>query len=113
MEDPKSVEYGGYDDCTEFTIKVTIYIVVGECGEYDDYRDWVVKAFRSEERADEFVKEVTAEYERLRKKYSGSAIADAWYMRMHEAGDFNPLDPGMLTDDSGTEYSHFPVELEE
>jgi len=28
-----------------------IYLVVGNTGEYDDYDDWVVKAFRTKKRA--------------------------------------------------------------
>lgn len=87
----------------------TIYVVFGKTGEYSDYTEWPVKAFKSEERAIEFVEEVSAEYRKLRDKY-GTYMFDG----MIKAGDKNHLDPHMGYDHvTGTEYEYFPLELEE
>ncbi|NLO92531.1 MAG: hypothetical protein GX410_11150 [Elusimicrobia bacterium] len=46
----------------------TIYIIFGEDGAYEDYREWSIRAFLSETRAKLLCKKYNAAVERLRLK---------------------------------------------
>ncbi len=89
-----------------------IYIVEGRTGEYSDHREWPVKAFVSEEKAQEFVEKVSEEYRKIRDSYGGGGDR-FWYSRWLRDGEQNPLDPDMQTDYTGTTYSYYSVELDE
>lgn len=86
---------------------MTIYIVEGSTGEYSDRREWSVKAFRSQEKAEAYV-----------------TLCEAW-LREHRVNDDNfgidryelmgknPHDPNMQIDYTGTRYYYYEVELVE
>jgi len=86
-----------------------IYVIEDQTGEYSDNRNWLVKAFRSEQQAKDFVEKVSEEYRKLREKYGGVY----WYHNWDGDKDPNPLDPYMETDYTGTTYCHYSLELEE
>ena len=85
-----------------------IFVVFGQTGEYSDYREWPVKAFVCEEKTKKFMEDVTAEYKRLRDKYSKGRY-DSWSYRVEEV---ERLDPKMETDYTGTTYHYFEMELD-
>jgi hypothetical protein len=87
-----------------------IYVVEGATGEYSDHREWPVRAFVSEKKAQEFVEKVSAEYRKLVNKY-GDLSELRW--KMLDNNIKNPLDPRMETDYTGTNYSYFPIDLDE
>lgn len=87
-----------------------IYVVEGQTGEYSDNRNWPVRAFISEKRAKDFVIKLSDEYRKMRIKYGGG---DYWYHYWDSEKDPNPLDPDMLVDYVGVEYSYYSVELDE
>lgn len=87
-----------------------IYVVEGSTGEYSDHREWPVRAFVSENKAQDFVEAVSAEYRKLVNKYGG--LSDLrWDMVKGKIS--NPLDPRMEVDYTGTNYSYFPIDLDE
>ena len=81
----------------------TIYVVFGTTGEYSDRRDWPVKAFVNEAKAQQLVLDAT----RIAKEME----AKEW--RSYDSKEKNIFDPNMDMDYTGTGYYHFPVELEE
>ena len=81
-----------------------IYIVEGQTGEYSDNISWPVKAFVSEEKAKEFVEQVSAEYRKIRER-----CGRGWNRKKYS----NPLDPNMEMDYTGTIYNYYWVELDE
>jgi len=84
----------------------TIYVIVGTTGEYSDHREWFVKAFTAEAKAQEFVTAVSAIsrelYATLSSKYD-----------YYDLKGLNPLDPNMQVDYTGVRYNYCEVELEE
>ena len=83
---------------------MTIYIVLGRTGDYDDFRDWVVKAFTSQEKAQELV---AAASERARE------ILQTWAITPDdETSEQNEFDPKMEMDYTGTLYYITKCELE-
>lgn len=80
--------------------KQTIFLVVGECGEYSDHLTWVSKAFKSEVGAEIFMEEC-------------EKAAEAFYAlrKLHKC-PVNLVDPGFESDYTGTEYEIEEVELD-
>lgn len=83
----------------------TIYVVIGECGEYSDREEWLVEAHYSELTARERVQELEA----LARCHHGMlrAVAES-VIRKHPRGDRK-----FQTDYTGTRYRYEPVPLEE
>jgi len=83
-----------------------IYVVEGSTGEYSDHREWPVKAFKDEEKAQAFVRACDAEYRLLKstRKPKTNYFEDD---RTHS------LDPNFVEDYTGTNYRYYSVELEE
>lgn len=81
-----------------------IYVVIGMTGEYSDHRDWLVRAFASETRAQEFVDDVSRV---ARELYSSVNRYDG-----HKLRGKNHLDPNMDCDYNGVRYHYCEVELE-
>ena len=83
---------------------MTIHIVFGRTGEYDDFRDWVVKAFTSQEKAQDLV---TAASKRAREIFQTWAITPDG-----DTSEQNEFDPEMEMDYTGTLYYITKCELE-
>jgi hypothetical protein len=82
-----------------------IFVVIGSTGEYSDHREWLVRAYASEERAKEAVTHLTQR-------------ANEWIQKRESKYDGGPpegwceLDPNMMIDYSGSTYTFETVELE-
>lgn len=84
-----------------------VHIVYGECGEYDDKKEWHVCAYLDEEKAKKRVEDAQAEAEKIFRLFDrvGNIPAGA-----------NKFDPKMLVDRWGgpqAEYDWFSVDLVE
>lgn len=84
---------------------VDIHLVVGSTGEYENYHEWVVKAYRDRDKAVAHANLAEQEAERIFKK-NGS--------RGYYGSDSpNPYDPNMDMDYTGTFYEIQTIDLEE
>lgn len=89
----------------------TIYVVTGNTGEYSDYTDWIVCAYKSADAA----KARVIELETLMKTL-GPVTDSGWdarrkledAMKKHEHGD-----QYFQVDYTGTRYGYEPVELKD
>lgn len=86
-----------------------IYVIEGSTGEYSDRCDWLVKAFTSEAKAEEFVKALDDWLRINQVSYREGTIAD------YEIRDELkcPHDPSFRCDYTGTRYHIIECELEE
>lgn len=85
----------------------TIYVVIGECGEYSDREEWLVEAYPSEDAAIARVVELET-LVRLHRVIP-TIVAREHALRQHPRGDRN-----CRTDYTGTtRYRYEPVPLEE
>lgn len=82
----------------------TVYIVQGTTGEYSDRTDWLVKAFRSQTKADELCH---------RAQLRAGEIKNSRESRYGAPKNSNEFDPDMRMDYTGTEYTVITVELDE
>lgn len=82
----------------------TAFIIIGECGEYDDHVTWPVRAFTDRPDADDFCRWCNAEATRLKNTISAArtTFQDQWFSDL-KPGD-NPLDPHMRADFGRTTY---------
>jgi hypothetical protein len=83
-----------------------IYIVNGNCGEYDDYREWSIKAYRDEQAAKDHAEQAQARADQLDYK---RGYPDAGTFQTH----MGELDPGGCTDFDGTKYNYYAMDLVE
>jgi len=81
-----------------------IYVVQGSTGQYDDHCEWLVKAFKSKDKAKEFVAQANEHAENLKSN------RESEYSFSDEA---HPMDPNYITDYTGSSYTFHPVELED
>ena len=88
-----------------------IYVVFGHCGEYSDHTRWPVRAYRTEERAQEECIDLIKKAKELTAPktvtYGGDEFTQ-YYDRGSEKSDW---DPDFRTDYTGTEYDYEEVEL--
>jgi hypothetical protein len=85
---------------------MTIYVVMGMCGEYSDRTEWPVKAFVNKEKGKALVENATrrsAELQLVREQEP--------YVHDEEIAKQNQFDPGMKFDYTGTRYYLMPVDL--
>lgn len=76
-----------------------IYLVVGNTGEYEDFREWAVAAFTSKQRAET--------WKRNCEKFAPSSLS-----RWSDREDMvNPYDPDMDVDYNGVRYNVCRVRL--
>ena len=80
----------------------TVYVVFGETGEYSDRSDWPVKAYLSQQVAQELVVKATARANEL----------FAYHYRDYKVSGVNEFDQNMRMDYTGTKYYICEVELE-
>jgi hypothetical protein len=80
----------------------TIYVVLGQTGEYSDRREWLVKAVTTENKAKELVLE-------LSDAVRGSENWNYWICREFK----HPLDPKCEVELGGVVYWYDVVELED
>jgi len=81
-----------------------IFVVIGTTGEYSDRSEWLVLAFRDEEKAKEHVINAT------RRANEIQVTRPSQYS---VAKELNEFDPNMSMDYTGTSYSYSEVELKE
>lgn len=81
-----------------------LYLVIGECGEYDDWRTWNVIAYRTKKAATEHVRQARAWAKAFEQKFRAK-WGDEWWLHSHEDKTPNPFDPKFNTDSTGTKYS--------
>ena len=84
-------------------MRTKIYIVKGNTGSFEDRIDWLVIAFKSKKKADDYARKCKIEAKKIYKKtkeYSFSSHAK------------NPLDAKMLMDYTGTFYTTEEIDLE-
>jgi hypothetical protein len=82
-----------------------IYVVFGQTGEYSDFNDWPVKAFRSESKAADLVVLATARANSLLVEYNDR--------RYNIPEGANEYDPYMQMDYTGTSYRYIEVDWED
>jgi len=66
----------------------TVWVVMGHCGEYDDYNTWVLCVGASEESAARIVKEATAEsaaLQEMRRSQGGAYATGKEWQKLYEA----------------------------
>lgn len=68
----------------------TIYVVVGESGDNDDYYSWMVKGFKSRAKADSHAAQCGTEFEKLCEQYR-KIRQEFDDMREKLPWNFNPL----------------------
>lgn len=73
-----------------------IFLVIGTTGEFDDYHEWVVCAYRNIESAQAHAKLAN---EDAKKRFSDRDRGSGIVQRVD-----SPLDPGMQIDYTGTTY---------
>lgn len=90
---------------------MNVYVVMGVTGEYSDRREWPVKAFLSQPRAEHLSDVATAEANRIQKEresvygyYSAQVEEDPSLRNKH--------DPNMKMQYTGTDYYVLTVELD-
>jgi len=86
-----------------------IYVVQGSTGEYSDHREWLVKAFKSQEKAQDFVSFLDSKLLELGLKYESVYTHED----MEKEEKMMEFDPQFQFDYTGTMYSILEVELEE
>ena len=89
----------------------TIYVVMGNTGEYSDRNEWPVKAFTSKEKAQELVINAQNAFNTL-VGGTGEKDASRYYFQHHKEHK-NPFDPNMNVDYTGVSYSYFEMELDD
>lgn len=82
-----------------------IYVVEGATGEYSDHQEWLVKAFKSEAKAKEFVVKCTKEAHKIEAKA-------AYFQFDRREDETHSFDPKYRRDYTGVHYTYFSVELE-
>ncbi len=83
-----------------------IYIVQGTCGTYEDRITWCVKAFYTQQEAEDYRNNCQATAETLYKEVEEQNLT-IWQIDPST----NPYDPSMLTDYTGTSYFIITTEL--
>ena len=73
-----------------------IYVIEDQTGEYSDNRNWLVKAFRSEQQAKDFVEKVINNPEAKERLYQ--RICDA-YIFKYQAGVDGGIDDVIVVDE--------------
>lgn len=82
-----------------------IYIVFGATGEYSDHREWPVKAFRSQDKAQAFVTQIATEARAMLAKYNGySNWKYGEDCSRDEPIEMPPNDPDFDCDYTGANY---------
>ena len=81
-----------------------IWVVFGETGEYEDRRDWSVKAFASKRRAYALVK-------RLEKKLQDLEIS-AYRCNEDQEEAMRKVDPGFTCSFPGVEYGAYSLDFD-
>lgn len=84
----------------------TIYVVLGSSGEYSDRMEWLIKAYNSEEAAQEHV---TAADTRFRE-WEATKPEHLYKIPPNWMGN---LDPNCFSDYAGNHYWYTKTELEE
>jgi hypothetical protein len=87
-------------------MKRVIYVVKGSSGEYSDKKEWVLKAFTSEEKAKELVVKATDRFNEIWVDFGKDVWGLPDWIR-------NEYDPRMSIDYTGVHYSYYQVDLEE
>jgi hypothetical protein len=82
---------------------ITIYLVMGSTGEYDDWREWIVCAYKDKERA--------KEHSKLAEEKADFLFQTKSYRDAREPAGQNEFDPRMDMDHTGTEYRIQPTRL--
>jgi len=87
-----------------FGPQMKIYIVQGATGEYSDFREWVVCAFKDEQKAIDLVEAATERARTIFALYKASS----YRYKVYKTNDF---DPEMEMDYTGTRYEVIETEL--
>ncbi len=83
---------------------MTIYVVEGSTGEYEDYSEWILCAYYDEALAKEHARPAIEAY-RTRADRNG-----AFGIVTRQVAS-NPYDPDMHVDYTGVEYIYYPLEV--
>ena len=86
-----------------------IYVVEGQTGEYSDHRDWPVRAFLSEKKAQKLVLDAQA---RANEIYVNNSNSSPSWNDLEKPENKNQYDPDMDMDYVGTHYLYYPIELD-
>lgn len=87
--------------------KQYVYVVMGETGMWDDWRDWSVAAFTTRDAADAYVEQLDAW---LTIHHCDKAATES--LSLSERFDLTcDLDPSMSIDSNGVKYYVMPIEL--
>ena len=85
-----------------------IWVVMGESSEmYDDFKYWLVKAFKERKRAEEYAKQAEDMFERLEEQYGTKTWKEREKLMM------NQYDPKMETMHDNVSYWAEEIELVE
>ena len=85
---------------------MTVYVVEGNTGEYEDRFDWIVKAFTSKDRAEDLARELN-----ILVKNSGRDMSYEDRDNLQNMIREN-LDPNCYVEYTGTYYSIKEIEVE-
>lgn len=96
-----------------------IYVVQGSCGEYSNHEEWLVCAFKEEQKAKDFVIQLTQEAQALVSRYGNSHYSwlygddpDPLKFRDESEKELPPNDPHFNFDSSGFNYTYLETDLE-
>ncbi len=95
----------------------TIFVVFGESGSYEMWTKWPVRAFQSEQAAQNFVADLTAAYNSIKAKYDaelaemGKTPRGKVWRSIYPEPDKNIFDPNMVWDSDSLTYTFIPLEL--
>jgi hypothetical protein len=95
---------------------MNIYVVQGSCGRYEEFEEWLVCAFKDEQKAKDFVMQLTQEGQDFIQKYDGDFIDHKYGALDNDFKPetrFPPNDKNFQWNYSGFNYTYFAVELRE
>lgn len=84
-----------------------IYIVIGSCGQHDDYCEWMVAAYTKIEQAEKHSYKAHTWATKSYREYAKNNDKYSWDVKQGEC----PWDPHMHTDYNGTDYRVRSIEL--
>ena len=89
-----------------------IYVIQGSTGEYSDHMEWPVCAFKDEQKAKDFIVQLTQEANAFMAQFSDSYEWYDWFYEF-ESRRFGPPpnDPKFRCDSSRFNYAYFETEL--
>lgn len=110
-EVPNGVIADAIQDFCEGGKVATVYAVVGQRGEYSDWKTWTVAAFLDGRKAAEFRSQLQEEADKIQKLYDEWGDSNNWETTDRKAEEFQKTDPGYGISGYETRYDVVEIPL--